>query len=120
VPKGTIIHAASHATHLDNEIYENAGAFDPFRFANMRDEDRDGAKHSFVSTSFEYLAFGHGKLACPGRFFAANELKSMLAHLVLTYDIKLEDNSTPPRSWYIVLHIVAHPTAKVMFRKRAH
>ncbi|KAF8844182.1 cytochrome P450 [Paxillus ammoniavirescens] len=119
LPNGTIVTIASQATHLDNGIYENAEKFDPFRFSNMRDEDGDGAKHSFVSTNPECLMFGHGRHACPGRFFAANELQSMLAHVVLSYDIKLEDNATCPRSLHIGSAIAAHPTARVMFRKRA-
>jgi cytochrome P450 len=41
-----------------------------------------------VSTSADYLSFGHGRHACPGRFFAANELKLLLAYMVLNYDIE--------------------------------
>ncbi|KIJ09985.1 hypothetical protein PAXINDRAFT_86692 [Paxillus involutus ATCC 200175] len=120
LPKGTIVTIASEATHLDNEVYENADIFNPLRFANMRDEDGEGTKHSFASTTPEYLLFGHGRQACPGRFFAANELKSMLAWVVLSYDVKLEDGATRPPSLYIGSAIAAHPTAKVMFRKRVH
>lgn len=55
----------------------------------------------------------------PGRFFAAAELKTMLAHIVMTYDIKLEENTIRPQSLRIGSSIGANPTAKVMFRKRA-
>ncbi|KAF8833481.1 cytochrome P450 [Paxillus ammoniavirescens] len=120
LPQGTYVTIASQATRLDNEIYDNANIFDPFRFANMRDEDGNDAKHSFISTNPEYLAFGHGRHACPGRFYAATTLKTMLAHVVLSYDIKLEENATRPGSLRVGVHIVAHPTAKVMFRKRFH
>jgi len=54
----------------------------------------------------------------PGRFFAANELKSMLAHIVVTYDVKLEDNTTRPPSLRIGSMAAANPRAKVMFRNR--
>ncbi|KIK77861.1 hypothetical protein PAXRUDRAFT_775722 [Paxillus rubicundulus Ve08.2h10] len=120
LPKGTFLATASQATQLDDEVYQNANMFDPFRFANMRDEDGEGGKHLYVSTNPQYLAFGHGKHACPGRFFAANELKTMLAHVVLSYDIKLEDTATRPRSVHVGVYTLAHPTAKVMFRKRVH
>ena len=43
----------------------------------------------------------------------------MLAHVVTTYDIKLEENTTRPQSLRIGAAILAHSTAKVMFRKRA-
>ncbi|KIJ66616.1 hypothetical protein HYDPIDRAFT_109704 [Hydnomerulius pinastri MD-312] len=118
IPKGAYVSVASHATHLDGEVYENAELFDGFRFANMRDEDGEGTKHQFVSTNPEYLTFGHGRHACPGRFFAANELKSMLAHVVVHYDVKLEENATRPKSLMFGSAIAANPTARVMFRKR--
>ena len=34
------------------------------------------------------LVFGHGLFVCPGRFFAANELKLLMAYLVREYDIE--------------------------------
>ncbi|KAF9236822.1 cytochrome P450 [Melanogaster broomeanus] len=118
IPKGTSVFAASRSIHLDNELYENAEAFDPFRFA---EGDRDSVKHRFDSTSPEYLSFGYGRHACPGRFFAANELKTMLAHIVVTYDIKLEGSAThPPKLMQVATATVADPTATVMFRHRAH
>ncbi|KIK72385.1 hypothetical protein PAXRUDRAFT_22046 [Paxillus rubicundulus Ve08.2h10] len=120
VPNGTFIAVASQATYLDNEVYDNAEMFDPFRFANTRDADGDGAKHSLVSISLEYFAFGQGVHACPGRFFAATKLKFMLAHVVLSYDVKLQDGTTRPRSLRNGIHNAAHPTARVLFRKRAH
>lgn len=43
---------------------------------------------SMASTGETFLAFGHGRHACPGRFFAANELKLLIAYMVLSYDIK--------------------------------
>ena len=137
IPKGTRINAGLVALHHDGALYENPELFDPFRFADMG-EDGDGAKHQFVSTSPGYLSFGHGLHAwyvslsgttvrvvlnfffvSPGRFFAAAELKMMLAHVVTTYDIKLEENISRPRSLHIGNSIGANPTAKVMFRKRA-
>jgi cytochrome P450 len=63
LPQGTIVAVAFQATRLDNGVYDNADKFDPFRFANMREEDGDDAKHSFVSTNPDYLAFGHGRHA---------------------------------------------------------
>ncbi|KAH0837794.1 cytochrome P450 [Lanmaoa asiatica] len=118
IPKGTLISAASGCIHLDDDFYENAAIFDPFRFARMREAVGEGTKHQFVSTSLEYLPFGHGRNACPGRFFVANELKVMLAHIVLSYDVKSEENMTIPESIHATTSITANPDAKIMFRKR--
>ncbi|KAK2001900.1 ent-kaurene oxidase [Colletotrichum falcatum] len=73
----------------DPAIYPDPEAFNAYRFVNMRgDAQLDNQAH-LVSTSTAHLGFGHGKHACPGRFFAANELKIALAHLLMKYDWKL-------------------------------
>ncbi|KAG8219285.1 cytochrome P450 [Butyriboletus roseoflavus] len=118
VPKGTTISAAARSIHRDETFYENPDAFEPFRFADLRGEDGEGVKHQLVSTTTEYLPFGHGRHACPGRFFAASELKTMLAHLVLTSDVKLPDNATHPKTLRFATALVVNPSAKVMFRRR--
>lgn len=137
IPKGTLISAASGCLHLDDESYENAALFDPFRFARMREVVGEGTKHQFVSTSLEYLPFGHGRgawyvltlgspwvflhaefVVSPGRFFVAHATKVMLAHIVLLYDVKLEENTTIPESILVTTSVTVDPNAKVMFRKR--
>ena len=54
----------------------------------------------------------------PGRFFAANELKAMMAYIVMNYDIELEDKSGRPPNMYIGTATVPNPKAKVKFRAR--
>ena len=63
LPKGTLIGIATRSIHHDEKFYESANVFKPFRFAEMHGQDGDGAKNQFVSTTMEYLAFGHGKYA---------------------------------------------------------
>jgi cytochrome P450 len=48
-----------------------------------------------VTTSDTFLSFGHGRNACPGRFFAATEMKLLLAYIVLNYDIKPMETRPP-------------------------
>ena len=60
----------------------------------------------------------HQLFVSPGRFFAANELKTMLAHVVVTYDVKLADNATRPPTLHFGLAAIPHPSAEVMFRRR--
>ncbi|TFK88883.1 cytochrome P450 [Polyporus arcularius HHB13444] len=118
IPKNTLVVAASYPTHNDDSIYENAATFDPFRFSRMREEDGEGTKHQYVNTSVEYIPFGHGKHACPGRFFAANELKAMLAFIVLNYDVKLANDAPRPENRCFGPNIIPDPGAEIMFRKR--
>ena len=42
------------------------------------------------------MSFGFGRHACPGRFFAANEIKLILARLLLDYDIRMPPGVTEP------------------------
>ncbi|OSX67204.1 hypothetical protein POSPLADRAFT_1042481 [Postia placenta MAD-698-R-SB12] len=116
IPKGTLIVAAAFATHTDKTYYENAEAFVPFRFYDMRAENGTLGMQ-FVNTSKDYPAFGHGKHACPGRFFVAHELKAMMAYIILHYDVKLEDGASRPEDVW-VWHDIIPANTKVLFRKR--
>ncbi|KAI0354621.1 cytochrome P450 [Trametes cingulata] len=118
IPRGTLIAAAALPMHRDNEVYENADVFNPFRFSRMREAEGEGTKHQFVNTSVEYVAFGHGKHACPGRFFAANELKAMFAYMIVNYDMKLPEGQGRPENVYWGATVVPNPTTEVLFRKR--
>ena len=63
IPKGTLIGVANRSLHYDQTLYESPNVFQPFRFAEMHKGDNDETKVQFVSTSTEYLEFGHGKHA---------------------------------------------------------
>ncbi|TCD68632.1 hypothetical protein EIP91_010287 [Steccherinum ochraceum] len=118
IPAGGFVSAAAMATHYDDAYYDHAHVFDPWRFSDMRGEDGEGTKHQMVSTSKEYVPFGHGRHACPGRFFAANELKAMMAHVVVNYDVSLEVEGQIPEPTWVATALVPNPTANVLFRKR--
>ncbi|KAJ6523969.1 cytochrome P450 [Mycena vulgaris] len=117
LPQGSFVNVAVRAVHLDPDLFTNPEDFDGFRFFKMRSEDESGIfKHHMVTTELTHLAFGHGNHACPGRFFAATELKGMLAHLVLNYDVKLDGPRPPDLSFAAVRS--PNRKAKVLFRKR--
>ena len=84
--KGTKLMVATHKS-WDASIYPNPEKFDGYRFLHIREQGQETAQ--FVSTGPNALGFGHGKHACPGRFFAANELKIALSHILLKYEFKL-------------------------------
>lgn len=92
LPAGTNIEVPAHTIQMDPSVYPNPDKFDGFRFYNMRQSSAEEAnRNQFVSVSMDSLNFGYGKHACPGRFFASNELKVILANVLLRYDIALED-----------------------------
>ncbi|KAK1580740.1 cytochrome P450 [Colletotrichum navitas] len=103
-------------THMwDSQYYENPLEYDGYRFLKMRGTD-EGKLAYLVSTSAKHLGFGHGQHACPGRFFAANELKIALAHLLLKYDWKLPTGCKPqPMPYGMAL---PPPSALLLIRRR--
>lgn len=63
LPAGTFVSVASRAIHFDDANYSNPEEFDGFRFAHIREEEGQSAKHQMVATATDYLPFGHGKHA---------------------------------------------------------
>ena len=53
-----------------------------------------------------------------GRFFAASELKLILAHLVLRYDIKLVEEGKRPANFFLLMGTNPNMYGKVMLRTR--
>ncbi|KAJ7814743.1 cytochrome P450 [Mycena olivaceomarginata] len=104
LPRGSFIAAATYATHHDDAHYANADTFDGFRFGGQK------ARSSGWSRQIQFLSFGLGKHACPGRFFAVTELKN--------YDVKLErEGVLPPSEWFGTT-CGANRSANVLLRKR--
>ena len=99
IPAGVTVETPSHAVYHDPEYYsdgEPPDVFDGFRFYKLRQAGgaTEHARNQFVTTNEQNLMFGYGPRACPGRFFAAAEIKMLLAKLLLNFDFKNEDGST--------------------------
>ncbi|KAH7115000.1 cytochrome P450 [Dendryphion nanum] len=93
LPAHTCIAVASGPIAQSSEHYDSPTEFDGFRFDRMRSQNSAGAPSSanyFTSTGGGSLIFGHGKFACPGRFFAGLESKLILVHLLLNFELRLE------------------------------
>lgn len=58
IPKGTYLTVPSFAMYMDNEYYEDASTFDPFRFSKKRQVAGQETLHSFVQTTPSFLHFG--------------------------------------------------------------
>ncbi|KAF5670230.1 hypothetical protein FHETE_4602 [Fusarium heterosporum] len=112
LPRGAMVTVNLQGTHHDEEIYKGALKYDPWRFSRVREEwdaktpeekmerEEEGKKArglGMVTTSDSHFAFGHGRHACPGRFFVAHELKLIIASLLLNYDMKALDERPKPQ-----------------------
>jgi hypothetical protein len=58
-------------------------------------------------------------VSSPGRFFAVTELKAMLTHVLLTYDVKLEKEGVRPADHFVGFSVTPDRSGVVMFRKRS-
>jgi cytochrome P450 monooxygenase-2 len=101
----------------DTKIYDDVDRYDIYRFRRMREDPGKMNKAQLVTTSPDHLAFGHGLHACPGRFFASNEVKVALCHLLLKYDWKLAPGNTVDPLVVGVMRQV-NPNTVIMFRRR--
>jgi cytochrome P450 len=98
LPFGTQICFPTSSIHHDPNIYTRPDFFDAFRYVEPEiqqavvDPDinkrRVYGNNSLVRLSEDFLAFGHGKRACTGRFFAAQQMKLFLTYVLENYDIE--------------------------------
>ncbi|CAO2651171.1 Nn.00g094680.m01.CDS01 [Neocucurbitaria sp. VM-36] len=120
IPAGVVIEVPSTAIYADPTHYPDSTTFDGFRHYKLRRSGTslDHARNQFVTTNETNLAFGYGRHACPGRFFAANEIKMILARLILKYDIKMPDGGTERHAQIeIGRSSMPNPGKTLMFKK---
>lgn len=113
-PKGAYVGTDVHSVQHDPLIYPSPDYYDAFRFSRPREEANSNSDSSspvdttetlrlkntgIVTTSDTFLPFGHGRHACPGRFFVALELKMLLAYMVMNYEIEPLP-TRPPNKWF--------------------
>ncbi|KAJ6578775.1 cytochrome P450, partial [Mycena vulgaris] len=120
VPYNATVGVSMDGAHFDEAFYDRPNEFDPFRFSRPREEptyaEKPRANEDLVTTSVSWLPFSHGIHACPGRFFAANNIKMILAQMLLNYDIK-QFPSRPPNISLGDISVVP-VKAKMMIRRR--
>lgn len=116
IKKGTLLMIPNDSM-WDSEFYENPETYDPYRFLKLRQVPNREHFTPLVSVSPEHMGFGIGKHACPGRFFAVNEMKIVLCHILLKYELKLADGAVPQIRRYGV-GIQADTSAKIAIRRQ--
>lgn len=122
LPRGTIVSFLTWPAQTDEAAYPDPLSYDPFRHAKLRD-DATGTERKpvgLVTTSPEYLPFGHGKHACPGRFIVDFELKMIVAHVLRHYDIRFPPDykdQRPPNVW-MTEATFPPPGARICIRRR--
>jgi cytochrome P450 len=119
LPPGTKILAPQAGASRDDRFYPSANDFDPFRFYKLRQKSEEEANRwHFTTVTDANMNFGAGKHACPGRFFAGNEIKMMLSYFLLNFDMKLKDGEERPKAMMLMMSKTPNPNGEVIFRRR--
>ncbi|KAB1212983.1 Abietadienol/abietadienal oxidase [Morella rubra] len=80
IPKGCVVVPFLSAVHLDENVYEGARAFNPWRWMDPQNEE----KRNWRSSPF-YSPFGGGARFCPGAELARLQIALFLHYFVTTY-----------------------------------
>ncbi|KAI1319567.1 cytochrome P450 [Xylariaceae sp. FL0255] len=125
IPAGTHFCMASDAVLHDTDTFPIGGGdpskFDPFRWARLREDNshpENMHRYQFAATDRNNLHFGHGRLACPGRFFASQQIKLILGHLLLRYDFRFAEGQGRPVNMCSDENVFPDPAARVLICRR--
>lgn len=90
LPAGTHLCIIISDRQQDLDLWERGDEFVPFRFVKGAEDSAESAdrpRHA-VHVTEDFLSFGYGPHACPGRFFAVQALKVLLGLLLIKYDFE--------------------------------
>ncbi|KAI9710005.1 MAG: hypothetical protein M1820_003083 [Bogoriella megaspora] len=128
-PYGAFVSVDVRSMHLDPEVYPSPTTYDAFRFSRQREEyekkapeDKDEKEilklkqMGMITTGETFLPFGHGRHACPGRFFVNHELKMMFAYMLINYDIQYVPER--PQDVWLGQMVLPDMKAQIQVRRR--
>ncbi|KAL2830141.1 cytochrome P450 [Aspergillus pseudoustus] len=121
LPKGSTIAFPTQCIQRDADIYPDPDRFDYLRFYRMKEHSqRVDASRGKDVPRHDWLSFGHGRQACPGRFYSVRLLKTVLGEMMLRYDIRYAGGDRP-RPQQIDLDPILAPdhTVDIEFRARS-
>ncbi|KAI1262095.1 cytochrome P450 [Xylariaceae sp. FL1019] len=142
LPPGTNLLTPLAGVAVDERFFPDPEIFDGLRFWKLRQLQSptlspspspststsstlshplpNASKYQLTSLGDTSMNFGLGRHACPGRFFAAQEIKLILAYLLLHYDIKLPEGATRPKPVTFMMTRAPSQTAEILFRRRKY
>ncbi|OAA53193.1 phoma betae P450 monooxygenase No.2 [Cordyceps fumosorosea ARSEF 2679] len=94
LPEGAHIQMATYAIGIDPDRVPDPEKFDGMRQYKNRQISGQGNWHQFTTTSENNLHFGHGKIVCPGRFFADHSIKMIISNILIKYHLRFAGGRT--------------------------
>ncbi|ETS76588.1 hypothetical protein PFICI_11975 [Pestalotiopsis fici W106-1] len=118
---GTYVAMPVFAIENDPSTTANPEKFDglrAYRAARAIDANSEG-EHLFSSPGPNFLNFGYGKTACPGRFFASVVVKMVMVKAFTEYEFKFLPGTERPKN--IIAHefLFTWPWTKMLVRRKA-
>ncbi|EMR85764.1 putative cytochrome p450 protein [Botrytis cinerea BcDW1] len=121
LPKGAYICVVNTSQVELDEDFENTDSanFDGLRYYKKRLDPAFKNRYQYSSTDKSHVTFGHGRYACPGRFVASVEMKMILVHILLHYDLKFTAGKTErPHNLQVLELGFQNPSARVLIKGR--
>ncbi|KAK7178809.1 cytochrome P450 [Paraphaeosphaeria sporulosa] len=122
IPKGTTIGVPAQAIAMDPNLFVNPTNFDGFRFSNIRataNNAQTAGRAQWAASNLESMAFGYGRHACPGRFFAGHEIKQIMIYLLMNYDFRfVEGTKGRPENVRVETQLIPNHETKIEMRTR--
>ena len=94
-PVGSRLAISAIGVHNDDDFWTDATRYDAFRHCRMGKAGEDGkvnptstASHGLAAASDHFMPFGLGRHSCPGKSFAADEMKLIIGHIFQRYELK--------------------------------
>ncbi|RHZ73199.1 hypothetical protein Glove_232g78 [Diversispora epigaea] len=109
IPKGRMVQSCLKDIQCNTTAYRpESNSFLPYH----------GAENNLQAVKIEknYLIFGSGKHACPGRFFAVNEIKICMHKLILNYHITTPSGKIEKKVYHGPFSLL--PVAGLIFENR--
>ncbi|KAK5636070.1 hypothetical protein RRF57_011782 [Xylaria bambusicola] len=123
LPQGTKIAVPALAIQTDAEHFNDPLTVDAFRFSRLREAanyNHGEGENNWSATRYSEtnLAFGFGKHACPGRFYAVYKAKLIFSKLIQEYDWRWESPEVRPPSLSINGQFAPNRSQQIFLRQR--
>ncbi|PWY82042.1 putative cytochrome P450 [Aspergillus heteromorphus CBS 117.55] len=115
VPIGATVCVSSYNVSHNASTYPDPETFDGRRFVDGNHQD---STHRYSDISEQYLIWGYGSLACPGRFHATLVLKLAMVNFLTRYQMRLADSKMRSH-WMYEAFSMPYESTKVILTPRA-
>lgn len=121
LPQGITVCFSGWGLHHDAAVYPRPFEFVPERFVPTYSpavEPKAAKSRQAVAaeTDQQYLAWGVGKHACPGRFFAVDFSKIITLRILVDYEIMAVEKR--PENVWVEYNVIPPPNATLVIRRR--